>query len=83
MSYKVDIDEVKFQVIKTIARVKSNENGNPQCTIDMAFTVTFGDGGKVSCKRVKTREWVEGNFNGNWGDNVFLITGNWQTNFAD
>jgi len=31
----------------------------------------------------KTREWIEGYDTRTWGDNVYLITGNWTNTFKD
>ncbi|MBQ4822319.1 hypothetical protein [Aquimarina sp. MMG016] len=77
------IDDIQFEGSKTVTRQKANNNGNPQYTMNLDFTVTFVDGSQASRTGNKTREWVEGVFNGNWGDNVFLITGAWETNFAN
>jgi len=99
MSYEVDIeskvlvinyllenffiDEVQFEGSKTITRQRINEEGNPKYMMDLNLAVTFADGTEAIRTGTKTREWIEGAFNGNWGDNVFLITGAWQTNFAN
>ncbi|WP_378182933.1 hypothetical protein [Aquimarina sp. SS2-1] len=77
------IDDVQFAGSRTITRLKSNDNGNPEYSMNLDFTITFTDGTQASRTGSKTREWIEGAFNGNWGDNVFLITGEWQTNFAN
>ncbi|MDH7445114.1 hypothetical protein [Aquimarina sp. 2201CG14-23] len=77
------IDDVQFAGSRTITRLKSNDNSNPEYTMNLDFTITFADGTQASRTGNKTREWIEGAFNGNWGDNVFLITGAWQTNFAN
>lgn len=77
------IDEVQFEGSRTITRLRSNDNGNPQYTMDLDITVTFADGTIASRTGTKTREWIEGAFNFNWRDNVFLITGSWQTNFVN
>ena len=77
------IDDIQFAGTKTVTRQKANDNGNPQYTMDLDLIVTFADGTQASRTGTKTREWIEGSFNGNWGDNVFLITGTWQTNFAN
>ncbi len=77
------IDDVQFDGSRTITRLKSNENGNPQYSMNFDFAVTFADGTQASRTGAKTREWVEGAFNDNWGDNVFLINGSWETNFAN
>ena len=77
------VDGVNFEGSRIVTREKSNENGNPQYSMEIQLTVTFADGTKVSRNGNKTREWIEGSSNGNWGDNVFLITGDWETNFAN
>ncbi|MFD2564458.1 hypothetical protein [Aquimarina rubra] len=77
------IDDVQFAGSRSITRLKSNDNGNPEYSMNLDFTITFTDGTQASRTGSKTREWIEGAFNGNWGDNVFLITGEWQTNFAN
>jgi len=61
----------------SILRERSNENGNPQSTKTFDVTVTWPDGLFASKVGVKVREWIEGVGTGAWGDNVFLITGNW------
>ena len=45
--------------------------------------MTFEDGTVASRKGTKTREWIEGTLNSNWADHVFLISGSWETNFAN
>ncbi len=77
------IDDIQFEGAKTVVRSKANDAGNPQYTMNLDLTVTFADGGVATRTGTKTREWIEGSFNGNWGDNVFLITGAWETNFAN
>ncbi|WP_106793154.1 hypothetical protein [Aquimarina sp. Aq78] len=77
------VDDVQFVGSKTITRQKANDNGNPQYTMNLDLTVTFADGTQASRTGSKVREWIEGSFNGNWGDNVFLITGAWETNFKN
>ncbi|SEL06249.1 hypothetical protein SAMN04487910_1595 [Aquimarina amphilecti] len=77
------IDDIQFAGSRTITRLKENENGNPEYSMNFDFTVTLIDGTQVSRAGSKTREWIEGAFNGNWGDNVFLINGDWQTNFSN
>lgn len=77
------INEVEFEGAKTITRQSTNENGNPQYAMNLDLSITFEDGSQASRKGTKEREWIEGSFNGNWGDNVFLITGEWETNFVN
>ena len=62
----------------SILRERSNENGNPQSTKTFDVTVTWPDGLFASKKGVKIREMIEGQDTHAWGDNVFLITGNWE-----
>ncbi len=61
----------------SILREKANENGNPQSTRTGDVTVTWPDGSTANKNGTKIREWIEGVGTGAWGDNVFLITGNW------
>ncbi|WP_103071723.1 hypothetical protein [Aquimarina sediminis] len=77
------IDDIQFSGSKTITRQKSNDNGNPEYAMNLDLTITFTDGTQATRIGTKTREWIEGSFNGNWGDNVFLITGAWETSFKN
>lgn len=61
----------------SILRERSNENGNPQSTKIFDVTVTWPDGLFASKIGEKVREMIEGQSTTAWGDNVFLITGNW------
>lgn len=61
----------------TIVRMRHNANGNPQSTHSMNIVVTWPDGTFASRQGQKTREWIEGVGTPFWGDNVYLITGNW------
>lgn len=68
---------------KTIVKVLSNENGNPQFTKTTDITVIWPNGAQASRNGVKVREWVEGFGSGVWSDNVFEVTGNWTTTFIN
>ncbi|MFP2997359.1 hypothetical protein ABN763_15685 [Spongiivirga sp. MCCC 1A20706] len=70
-------NEVAVEGGKTAMRVRSNDNGNPQATVTRDITATWPDGTTAVLGGTKTREWIEGFGTGFWGDNVFLITGNW------
>ncbi len=59
----------------SVLRVRSNENGNPQGTVNANFDATWPNGDTASFTGTRTREWIEGFGSGFWGDNVFLITG--------
>ncbi|NNC70653.1 MAG: hypothetical protein HKN90_07530 [Flavobacteriaceae bacterium] len=61
----------------SILREKSNQNGNPQSTRTGDVTVTWPDGAFANKNGTKIREMIEGQGTSAWGDNVFLITGNW------
>ena len=58
-----------------ILRVRSNDSGNPQATVNASFQATWPEGETASFTGTRTREWIEGYGSGFWGDNVFLITG--------
>ncbi len=77
------IDNVQLEGGKVVTRQRTNNVGNPQYTMNMDLLITFPDGTQATRTGNKTREWIEGSFNGNWGDNVFLITGAWETNFVN
>ncbi|MFC7357724.1 hypothetical protein ACFQO1_08500 [Jejudonia soesokkakensis] len=68
----------------TVVRVVDNGNGNPQSTVTEDITVSFPNT-EITATRNATRisEWVEGVGSGNWQDNVYHITGNWETIFTN
>jgi len=68
---------------KTIVKVLSNNNGNPQFTKTTDITIIWPNGAQASRNGVKVREWVEGFGSGVWSDNVFEVTGNWTTMFVN
>ncbi|NRA92505.1 MAG: hypothetical protein HRU26_07440 [Psychroserpens sp.] len=68
---------------RTILRELSNDNGNPQFTHTLDFTVIWPNGLQASRTGVKVREWIEGFQSGAFSDNVFEVTGNWTTNFVN
>lgn len=68
---------------KTIVKVLSNENGNPQFIKTTDITVIWPNGAQASRNGVKVREWIEGFSSGVWSDNVFEVTGNWTTTFVN
>lgn len=67
-----------------IERVVANANGNPQSTVNETITVTFPNT-PVTATRVGLRisEWVAGVGTSTWLDNVYHITGNWNTTFTN
>lgn len=99
MSYELNTDVASFTVTysfenfyfndisvegeNSLIRTRSNDNGNPQSTITIDMKVTWPDGVYATRTGTKTREWVEGFGTRTFGDNVFLITGNWTATFKD
>ncbi len=76
-------NEINIEGGNSIVRVRENENGNPESTITFNTTLTWPDGVFTSREGAKTREWIEGYDTRTFGDNVFLITGNWSAIFKD
>ena len=68
---------------KTILKEFSNENGNPQSTHTVDLTIVWPNGAEATRPGTKIREWIEGQMNGIWSDNVFEVTGNWTTTFVN
>ena len=68
---------------KTILKQLSNDNGNPQFTRTVDFTVVWPNGAEASRSGIKIREWIEGHGSGIWSDNVFEVTGNWTSTFRN
>ncbi|NNJ81532.1 MAG: hypothetical protein HKP11_04990 [Flavobacteriaceae bacterium] len=68
------------QVVRQIA----NQNGNPQSAATETINVSFPNTA-VTATREGSRviEWVEGVGSGTWVDNVFNITGNWNTELTN
>ncbi|MCZ4318098.1 hypothetical protein O4H26_03755 [Aequorivita viscosa] len=62
----------------------ANQNDNPQATLTENITVSFPNT-TVTATRNGTRisEWVAGVGTGTWIDNVYHVTGNWQTEFTN
>ncbi|MDX1462100.1 MAG: hypothetical protein R3359_03515 [Marinirhabdus sp.] len=67
-----------------IVRELENANGNPASTVNETIVVTFPSS-TVTATRVGLRiaEWVEGVGSGIWTDNVYHITGNWETTLSN
>ena len=76
-------NDVTVEGGNTIVRVRENENGNPQSTKTFNVVMTWPDGEFVTKEGTKSREWVEGFETRTWGDNIYLITGNWTATFKD
>jgi len=68
---------------KTLLKELSNENGNPQFTHTLGLTVIWPNGAQASREGLRIREWVEGFGSGVFSDNIFEVTGNWETTFVN
>lgn len=68
---------------KTILKQLSNANGNPQFTKTIAITVIWPNGAQASREGLEVSEWIEGFGSGQWNDNVFEVTGHWNTTFVN
>ena len=68
---------------RTILRERFNEHNNPQFTHTLDMTVIWPTGAQASRSGEKVREWIEGFGSGTFEDNVFLITGFWNTTFVN
>jgi len=68
----------------TVLREIENDNGNPQSTVNETITVSLSTT-NITAVRVGNRvaEWTEGVGSGTWIDNVYSVTGNWETNFSN
>ena len=77
------IDDKAYTGGGTILREWQNDNGNPQSTITMDINILWPGGEQYHRTSEKVREWIEGVGTPEWGDNVYLITGNKTTTFPD
>lgn len=67
-----------------IFREIANANGNPQSTVNESITVSFPNTSVTATRTgLRVSEWVEGIGGGTWMDNVYHITGNWETIFTN
>lgn len=63
---------------KSISKVKENSNGNPERTYEVAMSVTFATGETMFKRGARIKEKVYGADTPERGDDVVLITGNWE-----
>jgi len=67
-----------------INHIRSNTNGNPQSTIIINFNITWPDGLVGVRTGTIVREWIEGSDTlFDWTNDVFLVSGNWNTTFTN
>jgi len=68
---------------KSISKVTANSNGNPEKNHTVDITVTFTTGEIVTKKGTKTKEKIEGADTDDRGDDVYSISGNWESTDKD
>jgi len=67
-----------------VVREFSNSNGNPTSTVNEIITVSFPNSTVTATRSgLRIAEWVAGVGSGTWVDNVYNITGNWDTTFTN
>jgi hypothetical protein len=76
-------NDISIEGENSLVRTRANDNGNPQSTVTIDMKITWPDGVYATRRGTKTREWIEGFDTRTFGDNVFLITGNWSATFKN
>ncbi len=82
ITVEFDNFRVDYKLIEgshSIVRMRENDNGNPQSTATFNVNITWDNSDTASRVGEKVREWIEGVGTGVWSDNVYLITGHWNT----
>lgn len=74
-------NDIAIEGSRTVTRMASNADGNPEANILVDWDVAWPDGTTASRDGTKVREWIAGVGTGTWADNVFLITGSYATTF--
>lgn len=78
-------NELKFNGTRTVTVNLATSNANPKIhpifTINLNLTVTLPNGKTVTVAGTKTREIIEGQNTPELADNIYQVTGNWQTTF--
>lgn len=64
---------------KSIVKVKENANGNPEATFNIDVTITLESGAVIVRKGSKVKEKIEGADTDTRGDDVYSISGNWES----
>lgn len=64
---------------KSISKINANANGNPEKTHSVDITITFTTGEIASKKGTKIKEKIEGADTDDRGDDVYSISGNWES----
>ena len=63
----------------SVSKVKENENGNPERSYAINLTITLRTGEVIIKKGEKVKEMIEGADTDDRGDDVFLISGFWES----
>jgi len=67
-----------------IFREIANSAGNPQSTVNELIYVSFPNTDITATREgLRIVEWTEGVGSGTWTDNVYEVTGNWDTTFTN
>ena len=77
------VDQKQVLGSRTILKELSNDNGNPQFTHTLDITVIWPNGVQASRDGLKVVEWIEGFGSGMLTDNVFEVTGHWNSTFVN
>ncbi|WP_299162587.1 hypothetical protein [uncultured Tenacibaculum sp.] len=64
---------------KSIVKVKENSNGNPEATFNIDIKITLEPGVEIIKKGTKVKEKIEGTSTDDRGDDVYSISGNWES----
>lgn len=73
------IDENTIEGGKSIVKIEANGNGNPEATHSVDMTVTLTTGEILTKKGTKIREKIEGASTDDRGDDVYSISGSWES----
>ena len=77
-------NDLKIEGTSEVSKIKENENGLREYTRMFDIKVIWPDGEFITRKGEKVRTLIEGyDTKENWGDNVFSITGSWNTTFKN
>lgn len=73
--FYINDKKIEGQVEKM--RLRNNDNGNRESKINRDIKIIWEDGSFSTIKGERVREWIEGDDNDIWSDNVYSITGSW------
>ncbi|SNR48070.1 hypothetical protein SAMN06265371_103413 [Lutibacter agarilyticus] len=77
-------NDLKIEGTNEVSKIKENENGLREHTRMFDIKVIWPDGEFITRKGEKVRTLIGGyETKSNWGDNVFSITGSWNTTFKN